>query len=282
VAFATCTSCHLDAHGAQLPGTACESCHSDLSWQALRYDRTRHATTTLPLEGRHATLACADCHATARKGLPALPTSATVGTAGIHFRLTETRCAACHADPHLVAGEVRRRDTTLTCGDCHSAAAFRPSTIGLESHARFAFPLEGAHRAVPCRDCHSGLPASSVITAARASLVRAGVPLARVPLGVPKGTSCASCHQTPHGTQFDARPDRGQCEACHRSDRFAGALRFDHERQSAFSLKGAHATVACDKCHRRESVGGTTRVIYRPLSTSCESCHTAKPAGGVQ
>lgn len=282
VAFATCTSCHVDAHGAQLPGTACESCHSDLSWKELRYDRTRHATTTLPLEGRHGAIACADCHAATRKGLPSLPPSAAVGTAGIHFRLTETRCAACHADPHVVAGEVRRRDTTLSCGDCHSAAAFRPSTIGLASHARFTFPLEGAHRAVPCRECHSGLPTASLLATGRGSLVGAAASLARVPLGVPKGTRCASCHQTPHGSQFDARPDRGQCEACHSSDRFVGALRFDHERQSAFSLKGAHATVACDKCHRRESVGGTTRVIYRPLSTSCESCHTAKPAGGLQ
>jgi hypothetical protein len=90
------------------------------------------------------------------------------------------------------------------------------------------------------------------------------------------GRSCASCHETPHGTQFASRKGGDDCGSCHGVDGFAPAPRFNHE-SSAFSLKGAHATVACDRCHERVPVeggaAGATRVRYRPVSSACESCH---------
>jgi hypothetical protein len=61
---------------------------------------------------------------------------------------------------------------------------------------------------------------------------------------------------------------------------FAPASHFDHDRDAAFKLSGAHARVGCAACHRRERTGapnGATRVVYRPLSAKCESCHTARP-----
>ncbi|MDX2262174.1 MAG: hypothetical protein SFU84_10815 [Gemmatimonadales bacterium] len=280
VPFATCATCHADPHGGQLAGNRCEQCHGDAGWKTLRYDLADHRQTTLPLEGRHATMACVDCHGARRTGLPALPATASLGTAAVLFHLSETRCVACHADPHVIPGQPRTSDSTATCADCHTAASFRPATVTVASHARYRLPLEGAHRAVPCRDCHTGLPASSPLPVRGATLVAAGKPMARVALGVPKGASCASCHEGPHGTQFATRADSGRCDACHSSDRFVGTLRFDHERQSSFSLKGAHATVACVACHRVESLNGKAQVRYRPLATSCESCHRTTTPGG--
>jgi hypothetical protein len=56
---------------------------------------------------------------------------------------------------------------------------------------------------------------------------------------------------------------------------FRPADRFDHDRDARFSLKGAHATVTCARCHfTRRSAAGKPVVVYRPVSTKCESCHS--------
>ncbi|MGH7522175.1 MAG: hypothetical protein ACREMI_12950, partial [Gemmatimonadales bacterium] len=85
---------------------------------------------------------------------------------------------------------------------------------------------------------------------------------------------CAGCHANPHGNQFAARGARGTCESCHGVDAFRPATRFDHTRDAAFSLKGAHTGVPCDRCHRTaRGADGKPIVIYRPVSTACEACH---------
>ena len=279
VAFTTCATCHADPHGNQLAGRACDQCHTDQGWSDSRYDIADHARTRLPLEGRHATLGCASCHGPKRPGLPGLPQTATLGRAGVLFHIPEVACATCHADPHTVAGQARR-DASTGCADCHTAVAFKPAAISVESHARFSFRLEGAHRAVPCRDCHTALPPPGPAAGRGATLIAALPSLSRVPLGVPRGKSCSGCHRNPHGMQFVARADSGRCESCHSTDTFIGAPRFDHDRDAAFSIKGAHAAVSCAKCHRTETVAGISRVVYRPLPHRCEDCHTVKPGGG--
>lgn len=87
---------------------------------------------------------------------------------------------------------------------------------------------------------------------------------------------------SPHGNQFAQRKDGGACEGCHDVSSFAAAPRFDHDRDASFKLKGAHAGVACERCHKTEAAGaGKARVIYRPLSGKCESCHTSGRTGGI-
>jgi hypothetical protein len=90
-------------------------------------------------------------------------------------------------------------------------------------------------------------------------------------------TLCADCHETPHGDQFAARKDAGTCEACHSADAFAPAARFDHNRDAAFSLKGAHEGVPCNRCHPTDTRSpDARRLVYRPVSGKCESCHAGK------
>ncbi len=280
--FAKCSSCHADAHGGQLVARvgsgACAECHRDTGWKPSSFSVANHAQLRLPLEGRHAEVPCASCHAATRPGLPLLAKAAPLGTAGFVFAVPEIECASCHADPHagrFAAGGAM--PVAGGCRSCHDAQAFRPSKVDLARHADFKFPLEGAHRATPCVACHSGLKASG----AGSFLVRAVKAGPALVLAADHGTTCQACHESPHGSQFSARKDGGRCEGCHTSDAFVPASRFNHDRDSRFTLKGAHAKVACAACHKPvNGPGGSSPVLYRPLSIKCESCHASKPTGG--
>lgn len=298
--FAACRDCHADAHARQLAGRpdqgACESCHDVQGWKPSRFGVAEHAALKLPLAGRHASVACAACHGPRRTDLPPLPAAAELGTAGVWLALPGSACVDCHVDVHRAAATATSGATTTTaaaeapksgpkkaptaraprrpavagaCLDCHTAEAFRPSKVDVAAHRAYAFALEGAHQAVPCEACHPGLKRP----AATPALLLASPALA--PLGFARATTlCADCHQTPHGTQFEGRARGSDCGVCHGLDAFAPAERFDHNRDAAFSLKGAHQNVACGKCHPAQPVaGGKPRVLYRPVEARCESCH---------
>jgi hypothetical protein len=275
--FAQCADCHADAHAGELAnrshGGACESCHVVAGWTPSTFGAATHATLRLPLEGKHATTSCGSCHATSRAGLPPLVRPAE-RKAAVTLALPETECAACHQDPHVGrAAEAGPWSVAGGCRGCHGGDAFRPSTVDRASHARFGFALEGAHAAVACIGCHEELKAppsaSSLLLAAKAP------PL---PFGA-RRTACGSCHESPHGGQFEARRDGGACDGCHGVSGFAPADRFAHDRDAAFKLEGAHARVPCASCHRSVATAtGSSRVVYRPVSTACASCHAGRPS----
>ena len=257
---ATCRDCPGDDHETQLANRpdrgACDVCHRVSGWTPSTFSVAQHATLRLKLEGRHAEIACAACHGPGRKLLPPLPPLKVIGRAGVAFKLKEIECAACHIDPH--DGRYPR------CLDCHGLRSFRPSTVGIASHQRYQFPLEGAHAAVPCIDCHGEMKHDS----AASSLVLVRWTSSRLLFTTPKG-GCEACHTTPHGTQFAGRT----CDVCHGTDVFRPATRFDHNRDATFSLKGAHENVPCNLCHATGVRGGKTVVNYRPVSGKCETCH---------
>jgi class III cytochrome C family protein len=260
-----CRDCHADDHAGQLAGRsdrgACAACHRVVGWKPSTFTAAAHATLRLPLEGRHAQIECRDCHGSDRKGLPPLPGVQVLGKATVLFKLKEVECAACHVDPH--EGRYPR------CVDCHGLRTFRPSTVDIAAHKRYQFPLDGAHAAVPCLDCHAEMKHAATTS----SLVLARWVSPPLLFAAPK-RGCQGCHETPHGDQFAARPDRGACERCHGTDTFRPATRFDHERDATFSLKGAHAGVACARCHATtHGAGGKPVVVYRPVSGKCETCH---------
>jgi hypothetical protein len=273
--FARCLDCHTDEHGGQLaarPGKGeCGDCHKVAGWKPSTFDRGAHARLRLPLDGRHADIECQACHGLDRKELPPLP-KAQLGEAGFFFKVTEVECTACHLDPHkgrFAAGGPRRKERG--CAACHDARAFQPSTADVATHATFGFALEGAHRATACVACHDELKAGG--TGRRSSLIRSGDSSKELRFESKK-TGCAECHQTPHGTQFDGRPDRGRCDACHTVEAFAPAGKFNHDRDASFALKGAHEGVPCNQCHPSDLKSGNPKsLIFRPISGKCESCH---------
>ena len=273
-----CVACHADPHGGQLTARpdhgACESCHAVASFKPSTFGAKEHATLKLALSGRHAAIACAACHGAARAGLAPPLGAANAGKAGFVFALGETECVTCHQDPHrgrFAAGGARARKDG--CVACHALAAFRPSTFDVAAHAGSGFALDGAHRATPCLACHASLkvapPASTLLLAAAGARA---LPLDDAP------ATCEGCHQDPHGGQFATRKDKGACASCHGVETFTPASRFDHGRDTAFKLDGAHARAACAACHRRtRDSDGATRVHYRPTPVACESCHASVP-----
>lgn len=252
--FATCTACHTpDPHAgtATLAGRVgdCASCHTVDGWRPSTYTVAQHRLTRYPLEGRHQQARCSGCHVK------------SAGPAVVAMR-PATDCVSCHVDPH--------DKRFARCTDCHDLRGFRPATIDVAAHQHFHFRLEGAHRAVSCVACHAEMgrtPATSTLTAAARW---PGPPLV---FAAPRG-GCAGCHTNPHGNQFAARAGRGTCESCHGVDGFRPARGFDHNRDAAFSLKGAHTGVPCERCHRTaRGADGKPMVIYRPVPTACEACH---------
>lgn len=273
--FDACTSCHVDPHGSQLSrldGTpTCEDCHVLAGWNRSSFSAAQHADAGLPLEGRHAEIDCAACHGAASPAVqPIRADTIGVGAAGIRFQLASATCASCHADPHVTDSNWVQLPE---CSACHSATSFRPATVSVETHGSLGYPLAGAHRAVPCIECHASLSAPATAGAA----LRHADPPPPLDLRIAR-QECASCHDSPHGDQFDSRGTAG-CAACHSEEAFQPADRFDHQRDAAFSLEGAHAEVACAQCHVAEPVpGGGTRTRFKPVATTCEGCHTRRAA----
>lgn len=240
--FERCSSCHADIHAGTL-ASDCSSCHTNSAFRPSLYTAERHAKTRFALEGAHRALACVVCHPMQKNGT--LP-----------FRTKGVLCGDCHADPHR--GQFISVMKSRSCAACHS-----PSTWKLRSfdHSTTSFKLEGKHADTPCNKCHAPAVPGDAATA------------------VYRGTArlCSSCHQTPHGTQFDAEGPAA-CERCHTPFEWKNVL-FDHQTQSRFQLTGAHLRVPCGSCHTAEEQGGKQIIIYKPKATTCESCH--KRANGV-
>ena len=269
VAFAigqqlACADCHEDPHEQRF-GDRCESCHTTKGWnriaKALREEREFHARTRFPLEGRHSDVPCRSCHG-------------PWGKKPARFKdLAFERCTDCHVDAHV--GQLSRPRKTPGCESCHSVAGFIPARFEVEDHQKTSWPLEGAHRAVGCTECHRPEPAllGRVSASVKRKLAAQQRPaLFSTALFDVRGdkSRCDTCHGDPHADQF-AKP----CTACHTQTSFA-ELRFDHQEDTRFPLEGAHQKVECDACHRPARSG---LVRYRPLATACAACHPDPHAG---
>jgi hypothetical protein len=132
--FENCRTCHADAHAGQVASVSngeCAACHTVQGWTSSTFPAARHAEFRFALDGKHATAGCGACHRAENRTV---------------FRVERLECVSCHVDPH------ERREAS--CGTCHTSTSFRPATVDVAAHAGFRLPLEGAHRAVPCMECH--------------------------------------------------------------------------------------------------------------------------------
>jgi hypothetical protein len=136
-----CTSCHVDYHDGTFVtapgGMECDNCHGGREWYPTTYDLNRHNRESgFELAGAHLATPCSACHVRGDGEHP-----------GPVFRFADQTCAACHGhdDPHQ--GQFPGRP----CQDCHTQESF---SIQAFDHNRTAFPLDGAHRDVPCASCH--------------------------------------------------------------------------------------------------------------------------------
>jgi hypothetical protein len=284
---ANCITCHRQydtafttAHLLSF-GTNCVACHDGRETVGKNFD---HAKTSFPLTGLHTDLPCSKCHIDARSlaDLKSAPITcegchakddnhdgrfgkacgachtpdgwkpakfdhnlANFKLTGKHvgvacekchtngkFKGTASTCASCHLkdDPH-------QGQLGTDCSLCHTPDGWKPSIF---DHKNSTFPLTGAHLTVECQKCHTD----------------------KLFKGTP--TLCGTCHAKDdnHNGRF------GQdCGLCHSTTAWKPAT-FDHNL-SAFKLTGAHASLACERCHKNGQFTGTPKY--------CNSCH-ADPA----
>jgi hypothetical protein len=246
-----CTACHKDPHPGPPARSAeagrCERCHDVSGFRPARFAPEDHAKTAYPLSGAHLAIACDGCHRSAVARAGAAPP----------LRFASTRCADCHRDPHR--GELGRQMARTGCEGCHRVESWR--TVGFD-HSQTRYPLAGSHAKVACAGCHKRAGKAGVVTLAFASLP----------------TACESCHRDPHQGQFARAGQATSCERCHTTDTVRAA-RFDHSRDAAYRLDGAHGRLACAACHRSETRGGVRFVRYTPLPTTCSGCHGGRAPG---
>lgn len=290
-----CLDCHdradtafMQAHVADF-GLNCLACHDGVD----RMSDFNHAETGFPLEDRHASASCADCH---QQG---------------QFEGTPADCAACHAEPNSHAGLFQS-----SCGDCHNPAGWTPALLngvlfdhfretgfslvrhpenfdgtilnctachaqGLDRfetavcercHAAGGPDFMAAHLAEfgpACLDCHDGLDsmrdfdhnAIFALDGAHEALecIRCHVDhsFANTP------NACSGCHTEPelHAGMFGL-----QCELCHSTAAWQPAALSAH----AFPLNhGDEGEIACATCHPVNFVQFT-----------CDRCH--EPADMVE
>ena len=201
-----CVSCHEDPHEARFAGAECVSCHNETDWIEVTNVKKNHPV--LSLAGGHAKTKCEACH---DKGNVEPPSAGS-------------DCVACHAQVH----EAKFGDR---CENCHASIRWTglPKKIGLRAHPRTAFPLEGMHRDVACKGCHSPkLPLSQRYRRLQFD-------------------QCADCHETCTAGASEAptvslaTTSRGSGRPCSPSSSTAAP--------SSLSM-ARHQSVPCTGCHQ--------------------------------
>jgi len=264
---AECGNCHLSTYlGTTSPSHVqagfsrrCEDCHlvTASSW----HDAAFSHPVSFPLEGGHASLACARCH-----------------SGGTYAGLS-TACVSCHqkdyaatTNPNHTAGRF-----PTTCESCHTITSWRPAKF---DHNATRFPLTGAHAQVSCDRCHpggryAGTP-TDCYSCHQTDYVGTTSPN-HAAVSFP--TQCQSCHTTtawrPASFDHDGRyfpiysgRHRGQwssCSDCHVNAGnykvFECILCHAHSNKSDLDSKHkgvsgySYTSAACYRCHPRGVAG---------------------------
>ena len=142
-------------------------------------------------------------------------------------------------------GPVLSHDTfPADCSLCHVGDKWhelRPD-FEFDHEAETGYPLVGAHQAALCLRCHND----------------------RGPVKTFAAQGCQGCHEDVH------QGDLGKnCAECHHQRSWRPDGMFARHNQTRFPLTGAHARVACRRCHPGAEVGN-----FLPTDTECVTCHT--------
>ncbi|MCA9593392.1 MAG: hypothetical protein KC776_08770 [Myxococcales bacterium] len=155
-----CYGCHAaDYASSPYPGHqgfphTCDTCHNLVAWKPA--SPLNHP---FPLDGKHATTACNNCH---------------VGNPPV-YKGTPSDCWSCHQNDYNSSPYPDHQTFSHTCTDCHTTNGWVPASG--TGHPEDKFPIKsGKHSKFACADCHD------------ASLGSTG-----------KGnTNCIGCHTNAH------------------------------------------------------------------------------------
>ncbi|HEV7555551.1 MAG TPA: hypothetical protein VGO00_08865, partial [Kofleriaceae bacterium] len=302
----TCGGCHAkdQPHGAVRAQTMhCDRCHTDKVWKPqkakLDFNHDDPGQAAMPLEGSHADVACAKCHAKAAFKLPD----------------ADKDCAGCHNSPH--DGQLFG---TKSCKTCHSAALRTLKEVRFDHKKQTGYALVGAHSSVACASCHvkslgTSKPAASC-ESCHARDNKHGNRFDKLPkcstchsqrawkssfqfnhadntkfdlTGKHANASCRACHRGKTPSEFERFDINNGCMSCHKHGKAHGgkfkndqcltchaeggskkmrkdSLEVFHGENSKFPLRNGHAGVQCQMCHVND--------VYQETPRECGvSCH---------
>jgi hypothetical protein len=243
IAFNQCSDCHKDPHRGSFI-QSCQSCHSTAGWKKISLsavnERFDHSTTKFPLEGKHISVDCAQCHVNGDFKKP----------------LAFQKCMDCHKpDPHN--GQFAKRPDQGECASCHNVNGWKPSTFTVKEHAASDYPLQGGHVRLECAQCH--------------------IPKGKATLFKIKFERCTDCHSDRHAGQFAAAPYFNACDRCHNLEGYKpSTFTLLRHKETRFLLTGGHVAVPCGDCHKESAeipVNVNATAVYHWRDLNCVSCH---------
>jgi hypothetical protein len=146
------------------------------------------------------------------------------------YREAPARCIDCHAKKDVHKGRLGS-----ACADCHTESNWKEARF---DHDKTRFPLRGSHEPLKCESCHKDNRYKET------------------PI------TCIGCHRKDdrHKGRFSEK-----CDACH-GNRDWKTIRFDHDSDTRYPLRGRHRSIKCESCH--------TGILYQEkLQTGCIACH---------
>ncbi|MDH5542113.1 MAG: hypothetical protein OEY64_04020 [Nitrospinota bacterium] len=233
-------------HGEQFKGQKCENCHTVKAWKETLFKHEDPKYKGYKLDGKHAELKCEKCHR---------PDPTTKQARFKPFDTKTCNSAECHDTKErggLTHGEQFKGQR---CDDCHTTKAWKEPTFKHDNPKYKGYKLEGKHAEVKCEKCHLIDPATTK-------------PHYK-PIDT-KECNNKGCHDTKekgaftHGDQFKDK----KCDDCHTAKGWK-ELKFQHNRDSKYSLIGKHAETKCEKCHMKKN----EQTVWKPLETTCYACH---------
>jgi len=211
---------HQGYHG-HIKIKECKACHTEHKGRnanivVLDEDKFDHNLTDFKLRGKHArrsAVKCSDCH---KKGK-------------LH-RQAPQLCYSCHKKDDKHKGKLGKK-----CESCHVEDNWKKTHF---NHDKTRFKLSGAHRTVKCEACHKSRDFKKT----------------------PR--TCYGCHRKDdeHKDKFGRK-----CGTCH-TDIEWKRVKFRHDRDTKYKLRGAHRDAKCTACHKG--------FIYKEkLKKTCFGCH---------
>lgn len=156
---------------------------------------------------------------------------------GKKYREAPQNCVDCHRENDAHKGRLGEQ-----CADCHDERSWVSRKF---DHEATDFPLLEKHADIACNSCHVNQQYKET------------------------PGECHVCHAV---NDVHAGRYGSECNECHSA---AGwdRIRFDHDRDTDYSLDGQHRDVKCDVCH-------SGKLHEKKPDTRCVSCHLGEDEHG--
>ncbi len=204
----------------------------DLSSAHSRYEGIKNCFKCHAIDQGLVDTNCLKCHTEIQKRI--------TDKKGFHGKIVQQQCFKCHTE--------------------HKGLEFYIMPIKEKfDHKKLDFDLPGVHEKLSCNRCHFQ----------NRTDVETGQKTNSFTYLDYTSHECLSCHADYHEPKAEVDNKWASCEKCHTFSNFRDLKKnpqFDHDKDTAFKLEGAHKDVTCFKCHDNGR--------WKPIaSNSCLTCH---------